>query len=36
METGSYEVTVCNHESISIVLNNDTDANWTTQHWRIH
>tara|TARA_R100001463_G_C3456199_1_gene214288 strand:- start:182 stop:490 length:309 start_codon:yes stop_codon:yes gene_type:complete len=26
MESGQYEVTVCNHESISLVVNNDTNA----------
>ena len=25
METGDYEVTVCNHDSISLVVNNDAD-----------
>jgi len=27
METGDYEVTICNHDSISIVVNNDPNAN---------
>ena len=26
MDTGDYEVTVCNHDSISIVVNNDSNA----------
>jgi len=26
METGEYEVTVCNHDSISLVVNNDTNG----------
>ena len=26
METGDYEVTICNHDSISIIVNNDSNA----------
>ena len=26
MESGQYEVTVCNHDSISLVVNNDTNG----------
>ena len=25
MDTGNYEVTICNHDSISIIVNNDTN-----------